>query len=161
MARADYDVVMLPEGAAILWRISLIPPVLVTHSAGSGGSSRWCWLLIPPALLAHPSDADYRHYVDIPVGCQPIVRHSLWLYIACKPSVIQISSQGFPCLQLHDDIEHALPCCESEQTVCLVVCPPVDESSANVYLLRLLVEIGHDGEVVGVGLIAAFRSVYA
>ena len=35
MARADYDVVMLPEGAAILWRISLIPPVLVAHPAGA------------------------------------------------------------------------------------------------------------------------------
>ena len=139
MARADYDVVTLPAGAAILWRISLIPR----------------------ALLAHPSGADNRHYVDIPVGCQPIVRYSLWLYIACKPSVIQTPSRGFPCLQLHDYIEHALPCCELEQTVCLVVCPPVDESSANVYLLRLLVEIGHDGEVVGIGLIAALRSVYA
>ena len=139
MARADYDVVMLPEGAAILWRISLIPPV----------------------LLAHPSDADNRHYVDIPVGCQPIVRYSPVARIACNPGVNQTPSHGFPCLQLHDDIEHALPCCESEQTVCLVVCPPVDESSANVYLLRLLVEIGHDGEVVGIGLIAALRSVYA
>ena len=161
MARADYDVVMLPEGAAILWRISLIPLVLLAHPAGAGCSFRWrCWL-IPRALLAHPSDADNWHYVDIPVGCQPIVRYSLWLYIACKPGIIQTPSQGFPCLQLHDDIEHALPCCESEQTVCLVVCPPVDESSANVYLLRLLVEIGHDGEVVGIGLIAALRSVYA
>ncbi len=161
MARADYDVVMLPDGAAILWGISLIPLVLVAHPTGAVGSSRWHWWLIPRALLAHPSDADNWHYVDIPVGCQPIVRYSLWLYIACKPGIIQTPSQGFPCLQLHDDIEHALPCCESEQTVCLVVCPPVDESSANVYLLRLLVEIGHDGEVVGIGLIAAFRSVYA
>ena len=90
MARADYDVVMLPEGAAILLRISLIPLVLLAHPAGAGGppvgaggSSRWRWWLIPLALLAHPSDADIWHYVDIPVGCQPIVRYSLWLYIAC------------------------------------------------------------------------------
>ena len=145
-----------PTGAvgSFRWHCWLIPRVLLTQPTGAG------WL-IPRALLAHPSGADNRHYVDIPVGCQPIVRYSLWLYIACKPGIIQTPSQGFPCLQLHDDIEHALPCCESEQTVCLVVCPPVDESSANVYLLRLLVEIGHDGEVVGIGLIAALRSVYA
>ena len=47
MARADYDVVMLPEGAAILWRISLIPPVLVAHPAGACGSSHGhCWLIL-------------------------------------------------------------------------------------------------------------------
>ena len=57
MARADYDVVMLPEGAAILWRISLIPPVLVAHPAGAVGSSRWrCWP-IPLVLVAHPASA--------------------------------------------------------------------------------------------------------
>ena len=55
MARADYDVVMLPDGAAILWGISLIPLVLVAHSAGAGGSSRWhCWL-IPRVSIAHPA----------------------------------------------------------------------------------------------------------
>ena len=57
MARADYDVVMLPEGAAILWRISLIPLVLVAHPAGIVGSSRRCCWLIPLALLAHPAGA--------------------------------------------------------------------------------------------------------
>ena len=46
MARADYDVVMLPEGAAILWRISLIPLVLVAHPVGAVGSSRWCCIII-------------------------------------------------------------------------------------------------------------------
>lgn len=54
MARADYDVVMLPEGAAILLRISLIPLVLLAHPAGAGGppvgaggSSRWhCWPIL-------------------------------------------------------------------------------------------------------------------
>lgn len=50
MARADYDVVMLPEGAAILWRISLIPLVLVAHPVGAVGSSRQCRWLIPLAL---------------------------------------------------------------------------------------------------------------
>ena len=39
MARADYDVVMLPDGAAILWRISLITPVLLANPAGAVGSS--------------------------------------------------------------------------------------------------------------------------
>lgn len=57
MARADYDVVMLPEGAAILWRISLIPRVLVAHPAGAVGSSRWRISLIPPVLVAHPAGA--------------------------------------------------------------------------------------------------------
>ena len=57
MARADYDVVMLPEGAAILWRISLIPLVLVTHSTGKHRSSRWCCWPIPRVSIAHPAGA--------------------------------------------------------------------------------------------------------
>lgn len=57
MARADYDVVMLPEGAAILWRISLIPLVLVTHSTGKHRSSRWCCWLIPRVSIAHSAGA--------------------------------------------------------------------------------------------------------
>ena len=57
MARADYDVVMLPEGAAILWRISLISLALLAHPAGAVGSSRWCWLLIPLVLVTHPTGA--------------------------------------------------------------------------------------------------------
>lgn len=55
MARADYDVVMLPEGAAILWRISLILLVLLAHPTGKHRSFRWCWWLIPLALFAHPA----------------------------------------------------------------------------------------------------------
>lgn len=55
IARADYDVVMLPEGAAILWRISLILLALVAHSAGAGCSSRWCCWLIPLVLVTHPT----------------------------------------------------------------------------------------------------------
>lgn len=57
MARADYDVVMLPEGAAILWRISLIPLVLVAHPTGKHRSSRRCRWLILLVLLAHPVGA--------------------------------------------------------------------------------------------------------
>lgn len=96
MARADYDVVMLPDGAAILWGISLIPLVLVAHPTGAVGSSRWHWWLIPRALLAHPSDADNWHYVDIPVGCQPIVRYSLWHESPASPASFRHRLRALP-----------------------------------------------------------------
>ena len=72
MARADYDVVMLPEGAAILWRISHILLVLVAHPAGAGCSSRWhCWHILLMRIIGimlifrwgvNPSS-------DTPCGC--------------------------------------------------------------------------------------------